>query len=80
MGSASRKAFTTQRSSNIPEFKPPKLSKLATAQTIENFLRCFKFRNKELLILVQCFLQCKTHATCSTLKMSQFPTYTPLVP
>jgi len=50
MGSAFKKAFTTQRSSNISEFKSPKLSKLAAAQTVESSLRCFKFRDEELLI------------------------------
>jgi len=50
MGSAFKKAFTAQRISNISQFKSPKLSKLAVAQTVESYLRCFKLRDKELLI------------------------------
>lgn len=38
-------------------------SKLAVAQTIEASSRCFKSINKELLMLIQRLLQCKSHTT-----------------
>ncbi|WP_143331276.1 hypothetical protein [Clostridium peptidivorans] len=69
MGFASKKAFATQKSSNISDFKVPKPSKLAMAQTVEGSIRHLEIRNKELLIVCSMLSTMQIPYFCSTLKI-----------
>ncbi len=56
-----RKAFISLKTANIYKFEISKPSKLAVAQTVERSIRYFKFINKAVSKLIQCFLRFKFH-------------------